>query len=714
MIVAFLAALLALLAVECIGFNLPFWRTFGASTDSSAYENTLGPGLERTDTGQLRVTDPTGAWLQVETDGTSDFARVDALTPKQDALRVIHLRPSIDGGEGTARSVSPLSSRSLFLPVHGAGTLRVWIEEAKGSVVPIEAVRANVRVPFSFSPLRVALMAGALLLVAALGPWSRLWRIRLDPSSHAQRWAFVALLTPFAVVAAANIAWQVVYARPLVFHATGGYTYDFEQYGRIAESLIHGRTSLDLTVPRALADAANPYDVTTRESLLRDGVTPIYWDHAFHDGRWYSYFGVIPAALLFVPYRLMTGRMLTSAAAMHLLMFLALLTVWLLVVRLVKRLAPRTSVAATLVALIFVPLAGNFGYLFFRTNFYSVPFAASIMFTALGLWLWVGARTVKPPLTPADRWQVGSAPELSLPRLGLGALCIAANFGCRPTFCLAALLGFPLFWPQIRALAAGLAAGQVPWRKALRAPGVVILAALVPIVPLMMYNHARFGSPFDFGTAYQMTVTDMTRFREPLADIVPVTLYYLFLPPRFTGAFPWLRLSPTPLAEWSFTEPMVGGLFALCPLLLCSIATPFLRRSAGSSDDASDGLPDAVPDESSRPGLMPFLVGAFALGLALTVFDATSAGLGWRYMCDFGWLFALASLPALLRAMGEATPAVSGRSRAISDLARLVVVAVLIWSLLVGLLSCLTPGRQDELIAGNPALYHDVASWFLA
>lgn len=694
--------MLTVLVIECVGFNLPFWGTLGASMDSSSYENTLGPGLKRTDTGRLRVTDPTGAWLEVDADGSSGFARVDALEPKRDALRVIHLRTSIDGGPGTVRSVSPLSERSLFLPAHGAGTLRVWVEEPKGSVIPIEAVRANVHVPFSFSPARVALMAGVLLLIAALGPWSRLWRVRLDPSSRAQRWAFVALLAPFAVIAVTNIVWQVMYARPLTFHTTGGYTYEFEQYGRIADSLIHGRVSLDLPVPAELADAANPYDVATRERLLREGVTPIYWDHAFLDGRWYSYFGVLPAVLLFAPYRLLTGRMLSSAAAMHLLLFLALLFTWLLVVRLVGRLAPRTSVAATLVALIFVPLAGNFGYLFFRTNFYSVPFAASLTLTALGLWLWVGAQTVKPPLTPIDRWKVGSAPELSLPRLGLGALCIASNFGCRPTFCLAALLGFPLFRPQIGALVSGLAAGLVPWRKALRAPGVVVLAALVPIVPLMMYNHARFGSFLDFGTAYQMTVTDMTRFHEPLVNLVPLVGYYLLLPLRFAGSFPWVRLSPTPLPEWSFTEPMVGGLFVLCPLLLFAFVTPFLGRD-GSRSDAG-----------RRPGRTPFLLVALALGVALTVFDAASAGLGWRYMCDFGWLFALAALPALLRVMGDAGDPDDPAGTRVRAFLRLIVVAVLMWSMLVGILSCFTPGRQDQLIAGDPALYHDVASWFLA
>lgn len=52
---------------------------------------------------------------------------------------------------------------------------------------------------------------------------------------------------------------------------------------------------------------ADPYDVATRQRLLADGVSPVYWDYAFYQGHWYSYFGVVPALLLFLPYRAVTS-----------------------------------------------------------------------------------------------------------------------------------------------------------------------------------------------------------------------------------------------------------------------------------------------------------------------------------------------------------------------------------------------------------------------
>ena len=78
--IAVVTMLLAVLLIECVAFNLPYWRTRGASTDSAAYENTMGAGLERTDDGMLHSIDQTAAWLEVETDGSSDYARIDLVT----------------------------------------------------------------------------------------------------------------------------------------------------------------------------------------------------------------------------------------------------------------------------------------------------------------------------------------------------------------------------------------------------------------------------------------------------------------------------------------------------------------------------------------------------------------------------------------------------------------------------------------------------------
>ncbi|RSX56367.1 glycosyltransferase [Bifidobacterium samirii] len=740
-------ALLAVLAVECAVFNLPFWSTLSASTDSSAATNAMGAGLVRDDDGMLRVVDPTAAYLDLTADGTSDYVRVDVAATDDatdtadttDLLRTFHLRFDLDGAAGDVRPVCVNAPRSRYARTGRATSIRVWVQEPAGSRLPLAAVRANAKVPFLWSWARVALLSAVVALCVAWRPGSRLWRTRLDPADRAQRRALAATLGALGVAVLATAGWSIAVMGPLTFHDEGWYTYDFDQYAHVADALLHGRVWLDLPVSDALAAAQSPYDVDVRASLLASGDGPLYWDYAYHDGHWYSYFGVLPAVLLYLPYQALTGRMLPTGAAVPILMFMFTVAACLLIVRLLHRFAPSVSLAAASMAVVGFLIGANACYLWFRTNFYSVPIAASLAFTCLGLWFWLGAlpqaaddtatgrhrpdgRVAGRPHGEANRAHaaVGAAADagtarrrrhrdaatgLSLPHLAAGGACIAANFGCRPTFCLAALLAFPLFWTQIARLAAGLRARLFGVREALRAPLAIVLPALVVVAPLMAYNAARFGSPLDFGSVYQMTITDMVNYRLPSVDVPFVVFYYLFAPLRFAGDFPALALQPTPLPEWAFTEPVVGGLFALCPMALLAFLLPCMRTRLSAAYRRT-------------------LTVALVLALVLVVVDSFAGGLGWRYMADFGWLFSLACLPAFVR-LADGTAAFDPpvredslaepsyrRTPAHRYLLRLAVMLLMMAMLAVALMSCFVRGRSDSLSANNPALFHEVRSWF--
>ncbi|WP_240541115.1 hypothetical protein [Bifidobacterium colobi] len=706
---------------------MPFWRTLGASTDTNAVHNALGSGLKRTDDGMLTVTDPTNAYLELTADGTSDFLRIDTVseqtiakarqeahqqseangdTPVFSPLGTIHVRVDVNGSTGRTQSLAPGSERSHYLKATGSGIVRVWIQEECGAIVPISDARANVTVPFAISWARVGAMALVLLLIALWRPGSRLWKTTLNPASRRQRLALAGVLAIPTLVLGASIIWQMLYVTPLAFHTAGGYTYDFDQYAHVADSLIAGRPWLDLQVPSQLTQVDNPYDVATRLKLLHEGVSPLYWDYAYHDGHWYSYFGVVPAAVLFAPYRLLTGRILPTGAAEQFLVLLFIIFFTLLMLRVIHRVMPKTSLAAASLTVVSGLLGAQVGYVIYRTNFYQVPFAASLALTSLGLWLWLGADTSARPLLPSDRWHAGNAKPLSLPRLAAGALCIAANFGCRPTFTLAALLALPMFWPQIRAMITGLRQRSIRPVMAVRAPVAMIVPALAVVAPLMAWNKARFGSLFNFGNAYQFSVSDMTQYSTPAADMPYNVWYYLFLPPRFINRFPWLALSPAPLPQWGYYEVMVGALFTATPLMILALILPWLKQL-------------------EMHGMRPWLLGCLPLAAGLIVFDSAVGGLGWRYLIDFGWLAALAAIPGTLWLVNGREPSASlaGANDAASAdgiahvtpwrwLMRWTVLLLVLWTISIAILSCFVPGRDDALIANNPALWHDIQSWF--
>lgn len=690
-----LVALALVLIVECVVCNLAHWRSIGASTDSASAANALGPGLSRTAQGLLEVRDPAGAYVEVKADGSSEYWRADA-TPAthvqavsdgargDDVVSTVHLRLATRDGDGwdmrsPSVTVSPATPSALLFRAPARGLVRIWIEEPRGTLVPIENFRANVRVPFVFDWARVAAMAVLAAFVILLLPSTGLWGVALDVSSRRQRLAFALAAGALGVYVVVRSVMIIGYAQqPLVFHKDGGYTFDFDQYGHLADALLHGRVWLDLPVPDELAAAADPYDAASRARMLADGVTPIYWDHAFHDGRWYSYFGVLPAVALFAPFRLVTswftpgGLMLPTTCAQLWLMAGVSVVACLLVIRLLGLVAPRTSLAGAALLCIAMMLGANLPYLWFRTNFYSVPFSSGLLLAMLGLWLWLGAVRTEGG---------GDAPRtlriVSMARVAWGALCIAATIGCRPTFAFTALFALPLFLPDLRRAARGRRRGRIA-----RLGAALLLPALAVTAPVLVYNQLRFASPFDFGNAYQLTVTDMTRFHTPAENMPLTVFYYLFLPPRLTDAFPFLALSPTPLPRWSFTEPCVGGLFALMPLALCAFALPWpaVRRRCGV--------------------WWPTLATALALAALLVVFDAFVGGLGWRYIADFGWLFMVAAVPVVALMMRR------------WPWTRAPVAIVVCAALVFAVASCFVVGRDDMLVANDPALFHRVRSWF--
>lgn len=692
----------AVMLLEVVAFNLPFWTTMSASTDSTSATNSLGEGLERTKDGLLRVTDPTEAYLDVSADGTSGYARIDAASvPRRDAtatLTLVNVRLDSDGRTGRATSVTTSVARSLYLRTDATSSIRLWIQEPKGSLVPFTAIRANVRVPFEISWIRVAVMAALALLLMAWRPGSSWWRIRLYPSDGRQRSVGVALIVGVVALAVGDAALQIWYDYPTVFHDAGGYTYDFGQYDHVADALLHGRTWLDLPVPDALASASDPYDPSARQSLLSRGVGPIYWDYAFHDGRWYSYFGVIPAVLLFLPYRAVTslwtpsGLGLPTASAVALLLGGFLVFASLLLLRVLRRAVPQINLAAATMAVSAMVLGSGLSYLWYQRNFYTVPFVASLMFSCLGLWLWLGAADGR--VWRCHALVIDGAAPVSLTRLAAGSLCLAANLGCRPPFVLAALTAFPIFLPQLKALMAQARRRTLRRRTIATLSAAVLGPAALVVLPLLAYNMIRFGSPLDFGVRYQLTVTDMTAYRMPLANFVPILGYYLLLRPHFTDAFPWISVAATSFPRWGYSSPVVGGLLLTCPPAVLAVVAPFMRRRLG------------------KGGLHPFLVSCSLLSLAIMALDAAEGGLAWRYASDFSWLV---MIPAATAMASVLTPErTGGRHEAIAVIVRLVALAAMLATLAIAVTSLFVIGRENPLITMSPQSYHTVSSWFLA
>lgn len=272
------------------------------------------------------------------------------------------------------------------------------------------------------------------------------------------------------------------------------------QYEVLAQSILDGHINLDYgdTDPR-LSELDNPYDPAARNEA---GVY-YHWDHAFYNGQYYMYFGVVPVFLLFLPFRIITGASLTTYHATQIFTALFVAGVFALFFLVARKFFSKMVLSVYLLLSAAVS-AMSVWYIVTVPALYCTAISAGICMEIWSLFFFVKAV-----------WD--SDEERQSTYMGiLGSLFGALAFGCRPTIALANILAIPMLVRYLkkkrlnRKLCKQLLAVFAPY---------IVIGAL-----LMAYNYARFENPFEFGQTYQLTVADQSGYGNPLEqfDLIKV------------------------------------------------------------------------------------------------------------------------------------------------------------------------------------------------
>lgn len=281
------------------------------------------------------------------------------------------------------------------------------------------------------------------------------------------------------------------------------------QYELITEAFLAGQLHFQYDdIDGRLLAMENPYDTEERERL---GVY-YYWDHAFYGGHYYMYFGVVPVLLTFLPYRLVTGRTLAGYHVTQLYTGVFIAGIFALFWLLGRRFFKKMPVA------LYLLLSAAVSYMSVWNAVATPQLYGMTIICALGLAVWSlygFARAVF--CIESENRAIACA--------ALAALLGALVFGCRPTVGFFNLLVLPLLAVFLR-----------KHRLNARIAGKLLLAALpyaLVAAGLMAYNWARFDNPFEFGQAYQLTVTDQSGYgsmlsRLSMASLLSGLRYYLF------------------------------------------------------------------------------------------------------------------------------------------------------------------------------------------
>jgi hypothetical protein len=206
----------------------------------------------------------------------------------------------------------------------------------------------------------------------------------------------------------------------------------------------------------------------------------------------------------------------------------------------------------------------------------------------------------------------------------LSAVALTLTVMSRPTVALMCLAVLPLLFEYILRPAKGGAKEKL----------ISVFSFTVPLAAgafaVMWYNAARFGSPFEFGSSYQLTVSDISKNKIDPSMFFDSIYHFFFQLPEPKREFPFVSgsyLRPT-YDRYFYYARTVGAVSFGLPIAL--LAAPFVCRI------------------KKDPAKFATVFLSVALAIFVAFFDYCYAGVDLRYLIDFLPLITLVAAVILL------------------------------------------------------------------
>lgn len=545
-----------------------------------------------------------------------DAEILDNISAKDNQKIKINISATDDGNEQyftlPERYVVRGNTQSKYIPLNLNGDsekIKIDIVDCNNKNVELRDVVFNAKIPFQFNAVRILLLALLLITAYIIKPRNDFYKVRFNFKSKKQKGIIgVLVIVNLAVILSLGLAHPNKTVNEASHH---------HQYYWLADAMLDGHLYLNDEPCDTLKNLENPYDKKARDTAMAQSGDRYKWDTAYYDGKYYVYFGVVPELLFFLPTKFI-GVQILNKTPVIIMSMLAVVFAYLLVRELTRRWFSNTSFL--LYAMMSVLLANCTGvFLSVRIpDLYMIPIAHAFAFSIMGLYCWIKA-------LPED-----GETKLKGNFLLLGSIFIALIAGCRPQCEIIAFFALPLFWKSVFKDRELFSAKTIKKTSGFVIPFVVVAAFL------MWYNYARFGSPFDFGANYNLTVMDMVSEKFNISKI-PLALYTYFIQlPVVSAVFPYIKtvsIDKTFMGNYVM-EGEFGGMFATNFILLGIL---FIYK---------------VKNNLTKRNLYIPVIMMVAFSLLIAIVDSNTGGLVLRYMIDFKWLMFLACI-IVLYAMAE-------------------------------------------------------------
>lgn len=481
-----------------------------------------------------------------------------------------------------------------------ADNLRFKIECDEKEEVLINSIVINKKIPLNISPLRVLtifLFAAIVIILANAKAFNRA----------------VAAGRTFSNTSVAIIGVFLIVALLLSSVASYGLFKDFTEpktnqiNKELVDAFIAGQVELLREVEPELLALENPYDWSEREIFD----VKYAWDHCLYNGNYYSYYGIAPVLLLFLPYTLLTGTYFPPVWAIFIFAVLGIIFLGKTYEIFVKKFFPSLHTGVALCGLIVIEAASGIWYCLPIPNFYEIAQSSGFAFVSIGAYFMLSSNVI-------------SKGKLSIWKAALSSLFLALAVLCRPTlavYCIVALVFIILGSKK---------AYKIGKKTKLSA---YLCATLVPFIVIgsiqMTYNFLRFDSFFDFGIQYSLTINDFTRTEYHLPLALVGFYNFLFAPPVFSDSFPFIFSNYSELGVngyyFSANKNAVGILFRALPVF------SYLY-----------GIKGYKLCKNKTNAILLMLV-SIAAPLVI-IFSIWESGYGVRYCADFYWQIIIGAL----------------------------------------------------------------------
>jgi tetratricopeptide (TPR) repeat protein len=326
-----------------------------------------------------------------------------------------------------------------------------------------------------------------------------------------------------------------------------------DYYNLLVQGFRAGQLSLNKQVPVGLTRLPDPYDATANR-LYRIGIDHLN-DLSYYNGRFYLYFGITPALILFWPYADLTGHYMSERQAVFIFSALGFLASVALLRALWRRYFPEVSVRVAAACALALGLTTAIPVMVVQSAYYEVAISCAYLLTMLSL---------------AAIWRALHESRKGMGWLAAASMAYGLAVGARPGLLFGAVI---LLVPVAQA-----------WRKR-RPIGLVSISAIGPIaiigLGLMLYNSLRFDNPFEFGQQYQLAGARSLGRHYFLWRFVWFNFRVNFLEPaRWSSRFPWVHAitAPPVPAGYDMVENPFGVLTNI-PLVWLAVAAPRAWRN---------------------------------------------------------------------------------------------------------------------------------------